>query len=673
MKLKRNIPYFLTVILILIILGCFLAFGPSYSGNLLGNISTIGTPRVELSSGSYPADTSELTAVILPEDLPLLDTFTALTAADFSGSTCYEDIRAWAAAHPEVAVRYTVTLPNGTAVESTATSVDLSGLDRNTVSAVIASLQQLPSLSAINLGSSSQSSAPLTGDDVNLIQNTFPGAAVSYSVDFLGQALPISTESVDLSGLTSAQVSQAVSGLSMLPNLKTVKLADNAVTDGSLTWDDLTAIAQAAPGAALDYNFSIGGTRITTADTAIDLSSVSPSERASLVAILSGMSQLQTINLGSYQNGWTFEDLSAISAACPNACIAMEVQAYGKTFNLADTVLDLNHIPITDNAEQLKAFLPYMKNLSGLDMDSCGVPDEVMAQIRDAYPNVNVVWRIWFGTDYSVRTDVVKILASKPSKGGRLNNSNTAGLKYCTKVRYLDLGHNSDLSDFSFVSYMPDLQIVVISMTGITDLTPFASCQELLYLEMGNTHVTSIAPLAQCAKLKHLNIGTNLGISDITPMYDRSLLRFWIGTYTSVPREQMETYQSMHPECEVNMTVTSGLDRDERGELISEGYTAEGWKYYQQQLTADWQYYEVYHYFPEQRPLGYFKVAYQAFEYHHGEAAYAFSWNDPMLEPHGDDVEPVNMKIVDVSLLSEHWEQDLSVYTPIYPDDPSYG
>jgi hypothetical protein len=272
-----------------------------------------------------------------------------------------------------------------------------------------------------------------------------------------------------------------------------------------------------------------------------------------------------------------------------------------------------------------------------------------------------------------VRTDVVKILASKPSKGGRLNNSNTAGLKYCTKVRYLDLGHNSDLSDFSFVSYMPDLQIVVISMTGITDLTPFASCQELLYLEMGNTHVTSIAPLAQCAKLKHLNIGTNLGISDITPMYDRSLLRFWIGTYTSVPREQMETYQSMHPECEVNMNVTSGLDRDERGELISEGYTAEGWKYYQQQLTADWQYYEVYHYFPEQRPLGYFKVAYQAFEYHHGEAAYAFSWNDPMLEPHWDDVEPVNMKIVDVSLLSEHWEQDLSVYTPIYPDDPSYG
>ena len=45
MKLKRNIPYFLTVILILIILGCFLAFGPSYSGNLLGNISTIGTIR----------------------------------------------------------------------------------------------------------------------------------------------------------------------------------------------------------------------------------------------------------------------------------------------------------------------------------------------------------------------------------------------------------------------------------------------------------------------------------------------------------------------------------------------------------------------------------------------------------------------------------------------------
>lgn len=51
-------------------------------------------------------------------------------------------------------------------------------------------------------------------------------------------------------------------------------------------------------------------------------------------------------------------------------------------------------------------------------MDSCGVSDEEMAAIRDDFPDVNVVWRIWFGTGYSVRTDVEKILASQPQRAG---------------------------------------------------------------------------------------------------------------------------------------------------------------------------------------------------------------------------------------------------------------
>ena len=42
---------------------------------------------VLLSSGTYPKETESLTAVVTAEDLPLLDSFTALRTADFSGST----------------------------------------------------------------------------------------------------------------------------------------------------------------------------------------------------------------------------------------------------------------------------------------------------------------------------------------------------------------------------------------------------------------------------------------------------------------------------------------------------------------------------------------------------------------------------------------------------------
>ena len=54
------------------------------------------------------------------------------------------------------------------------------------------------------------------------------------------------------------------------------------------------------------------------------------------------------------------------------------------------------------------------------DRDYCGVSNEAMAQIRDENPNVEVVWRIWFGENYSVRTDVERILASKPTVGGMI-------------------------------------------------------------------------------------------------------------------------------------------------------------------------------------------------------------------------------------------------------------
>lgn len=43
----------------------------------------------------------------------LLDRLTGLRRADFSGSLCYDELLAWAEAHPEVDTRYTVALPDG--------------------------------------------------------------------------------------------------------------------------------------------------------------------------------------------------------------------------------------------------------------------------------------------------------------------------------------------------------------------------------------------------------------------------------------------------------------------------------------------------------------------------------------------------------------------------------
>ena len=190
-----------------------------------------------------------------------------------------------------------------------------------------------------------------------------------------------------------------------------------------------------------------------------------------------------------------------------------------------------------------------------------------MAVIRDAYPDVNVVWRIWFGDSYSVRTDVEKILASKPSAGGLVRDRDAEALKYCTKVKYLDVGHNEILTDISFVSYMPELEAAVLAMNNIADLSPLASCKKLEYLEIQtNARITDLSPLASCTELEHLNIANCRNFSDITPLFGlNKLKRLWLGCSAPVPQEQIEEFAVLHPDCELNTTVWSDP-------------TSEGWR-----------------------------------------------------------------------------------------------
>lgn len=668
MAFKKRVPYIFVVLIMLIFIAAFVVCSLSVSGDLVNDILIMtGKKVVTLSSGTYSPNTESLTTVLQSGETAALNEFTALRQADFSGSECYDEIFAWAQQHPEVSVKYTVTLPDGKTVPGDVTSLDLSGIRREDVQPTLEAMKYLTAVSSIDLGTSAQSSSPLTADDVAVFTSACPWANVSYAVDLLGRQLPLSTDELDLSGITSSQVGGITNALALLPAVNSIKLSSNATTDGSLTWDDVTAISQAAPGAAIDYNFSVCGVTATMADTSLDLTSLSPADVDSVLAVLPGMSRLSHINLGDGNNGLTLDDVDRIASACPSASIDYSTSVYGVNVNLSDEYIDLSHKDISDEGAAIRKLLPHMKNCTGLDMDSCGVSDEAMAVIRDENPSVNVVWRVWFGSNYSCRTDVVKILASKPSKGGSLSNGNTRSLQYCTKVRYLDLGHAEDLTDFSFISHMPDLQIAVISMAGISDLSPFASCSELTYLEMGNTRVGDLSPLASCTKLRHLNIGTNSRISDISPLYDIPLRRLWIGVGDPVPSSQVEEYRSRHPECEVNTTCPTGLENNQ-----NEGYVLENWKSYQRYLTYDWDYYARYGYFPDQRPIGYFKVIYRAFEYDLKDSAYSFSWNDPLYDGYTDGEEPAHMKVVDISILDQEW-YDHDILEPIWPDDESYG
>ena len=127
--------------------------------------------------------------------------------------------------------------------------------------------------------------------------------------------------------------------------------------------------------------------------------------------------------------------------------------------------------------------------------------------------------------------------------------------------------------------------------------------------------------------------------------------------------------QERHPTCIINTSAPSGLERNAQGGAANEGYIL-GWKNYQNYLTADWNHYAATGSFPAQRPIGWFKVIFKAFEYDKATAAYAFSWNDPMYNAHDASTRPVNTKVIDTSFLAEDWEDPGSIVPDVLSDPP---
>lgn len=436
--------------------------------------------RVDFEDKAVPVEKTSAKLVIQAGETEKLDELTNLESVDLSGSECYEEIIAWAEAHPEVDVTYTVTLPDGTVADNRTESLALGSINSGDAAETARLLSYLPALKALDLSASGLSPA-----DVYEFASALDEVKLTYGFTLFGESYDYYVSSLDLMRLDAGGLEEALSVLPYLPALQTVTLGDE--NSSSLGWEDIARLVTACPNTDFEYSFML----------------------------------------------------------------------YGKSFTLLDSEMDLNHISIDDEGALVGQVTECMKNLEYLDMDFCGVSNEAMAALRDMLPYTKVVWRVWFGDNYTARTDVTKILASKPSAGGLLHDSDLEVLKYCTDVKYIDIGHNEILTDLSFVEYMPELEVAVFAMNNFTDLTPLASCKKLEYLEIQtNNNLADISPLGELTELEHLNIAHCRNISDITPLYNLTKLkRLWLGSGNQVPQEQIDEFKRLMPNCEVNTTV----------------------------------------------------------------------------------------------------------------------
>lgn len=403
---------------------------------------------------------------VTAENISQLDDYPNLQTVNLSGSTCYDEIEAFIAAHPDIEVAYTVSLGD-CAVDAQATEVEFpaQGCDP---AIVLENLGYLRHVTDVDL-----SHADFTHEQIASLVKAYPDIMFHYTVDVLGASVDSGVTELELSHMRPAQVADVIYALEVLPRVERVELSGNG-GESALSLADVKALKDGAPQVSFHYIFQLFDQLLDT-----DM------ERM----------EYYMANIGN------------------------------------------------DGVEQIRQAMDIMDKCTYVKLEKCGIDSEVMAQLRDDYPERTVVWRVYFAKGMSALTDEETILST-----GTLYDTNCSELKYCTEVKYMDIGHNSSLRDVSFLAYMPKLEMLILSGSAVTDISPLANCHALNFLELCFCGcLEDISPVKNLENLEYLNISFTR-VSDISPANDLPLKRF-MQFGNSLTDETKRVFADEHPEC----------------------------------------------------------------------------------------------------------------------------
>lgn len=168
--------------------------------------------------------TESVTMTVTEETIIELEDFPNLLTADLSGSTCYDAIEAYKAAHPEVEVTYTIKVlddfyPMDTAV------LDLSAMTAAELPAVLDALGRLPAVKDINL-MAQDGTAQLSLTELKALMDAYPDITYNYHFSFFGQEIDLYTERLEYVQVQMGDEceQQLRDMLAVMPKLSYIKL-----------------------------------------------------------------------------------------------------------------------------------------------------------------------------------------------------------------------------------------------------------------------------------------------------------------------------------------------------------------------------------------------------------------------------------------------------------------
>ena len=382
-------------------------------------------------------------------------------------------------------------------------------------------------------------------DTILKVIELYPQCKVQWMVPFQGDTLSCNIKSLTVSTLSREDIDM----IRHFTSLESV----NARKCGDL--DAIMELRRQYPDLRVQWLVSMGGT--SHPQDTVDLE-VADADVKELEAQIPYLPQLKTVTLtGIAPDNDTMYELKQ---AFPEVEFIWDFELCGVTVNSSTVELDLSYVEM-ESVDEVENSLKYFNKLEKVIMFRCGIPSEDMDALWKRHPEIRFVWGANFGGQY-VRTDTDhfmpwKLGYTKNGVGG-LGNQKAKELKYLVDVVAIDIGHNN-ISDLSFLYYMPNVEYLMACDCGIRDLTPIGSLKKLKYLELFGNPITDLSPLAECPVLEDLNISHST-VSDISPLLTMNLKNIWITTWRLIPGQRdllFETFPDARICCN-HMYATGG-------------------------------------------------------------------------------------------------------------------
>ncbi len=386
-----------------------------------------------------------------------------------------------------------------------------------------------------------------------------PHKRVTYSVTVYGGTEPMvideKTQNIILT--TGDQCYSIAEQTALLPMDCPILL------DFTPTEEELLLMLNSFPDADLVYSgFTLDGKEYAANCTEIDLSDYTYGNIKKHAEFLNTLPQLESIMLvdSNGQVKLTMDEVLELQKLCPDLLLRYKFELFGQTVTTDMERLDYVKVAIRDSGlDEFRRIMPIMKKLTHLQLDTCKTSDVATAKLRDDLaPQCKVVWRVFFGLNDAL-TDTYKIWAT-----WNLNSDEVALLKYFTECKYIDLGHNH-FTNLDFMNYMPDLEMAIVALNNLDDISGIANCTKLEYLEIFTNNALTdedMVHLSGLTNMKYLNVSNLPKLTSLAFTDNMTQLKWLWCTMSYIPRAEVNRVKELHPDCTVNYIYFTGDPTD---------------------------------------------------------------------------------------------------------------